>query len=31
MMSWIGMHKFTGEIFKLTQKSLYITPSNLVR
>ena len=31
MMSWIGLHKFAGVIFGITQKPLYITPSNLVR
>ena len=31
MMSWIGLHKFTGVIFGITQKPHYITPSNLVR
>ena len=29
-MSWIGLHKFEGVIFGITQKPLYITPSNLV-
>ena len=31
MMSWIGLHKFAGVIFGITQEPLYITPSNLVR
>ena len=31
MMSWIGLHKFEGIIFGITQKHFYITPSNLVR
>ena len=31
MMSWIGLHKFAGVIFGITQKPPYITPSNLVR
>ena len=31
MMSWIGLHEFADVIFGLTQKSLYIISSNLVR
>ena len=31
MMSCIGLHKFAGVIFGITQKLLFITPSNLVR
>ena len=31
MMSWIGLHKFATVIFGITQKSLYITSSNLFR
>ena len=30
MMSWIGLHKFAGVIFGITQKPLYITWSNLI-
>ena len=30
-MSWIGLYKFAGVIFGITQKLFYITPSNLVR
>ena len=30
MTSWIGLHKFAGVIFGITQDPLYITPSNLV-
>ena len=26
MMSWIGLHKFAGIIFGITQELLYITP-----
>ena len=26
MMSWIGLHKFAGIIFGVTQELLYITP-----
>ena len=29
MMPCIGLHKFAGVIFGITQKALYITPSNL--
>ena len=31
MMSWIGLHKLVGVVFGITQKQLYITPSNFVR
>ena len=31
LMSSIGSHKFAGVLFEITQKQLYITPSNLVR
>ena len=31
MMSWIGLQKFVDVIFGITQKPLYIIPSNLVR
>ena len=31
MMSWIGVHKFAAVIFAITQASLYITSSNLIR
>ena len=31
MMSWIGLHRFEGVIFGITQKPIYITPSNLGR
>ena len=31
MMSWTGLHKFTGVIFGITQKLRYIIPSNMVR
>ena len=31
MMPWIGLHKFSGVIFGITQEPLNITPSNSVR
>ena len=31
MMSWNGLHKFADIIFRIIQKTLYITSSNLVR
>ena len=30
MLSWIGLDKFAGVGFGITQEPLYITPSNLV-
>ena len=30
-MPWIGLHKFAGVIFGVTQEPLYITPSNSAR
>ena len=31
MMSWICLHKFAGVIFGITQKPVYIAPSNFFR
>ena len=30
MMSWIGLHKFAGASFGITQEPRYITPSKFV-
>ena len=31
MMSWLDLDKFAGVTYGITQKPLYMTPSNLVR
>ena len=31
MMSWLGLHEYESVIFGITQKLLYIAPSNSVR